>query len=68
MRCRSRDGPCGSHQLDARALKCETSVGSTVELPGLWCLGLVCEKFLVAGLGVIVDLKLTRVCETFDTP
>lgn len=31
MRWRRRDGPCGSHQLDARALKWETSVGSTEE-------------------------------------
>jgi hypothetical protein len=38
MRWRRRDGPWGSHQLDASALKWETSVGSTVELEvGLWC-------------------------------
>jgi hypothetical protein len=30
MRWRSREGPWGSHQLEARALKCDTSVGSTV--------------------------------------
>ena len=29
IRWRRREGPCGSHQLEARALKCETSVGST---------------------------------------
>jgi len=31
MRWRRRDGPCGSHQLEASALKWETSVGSTEE-------------------------------------
>jgi hypothetical protein len=31
MRCRRRDGPWGSHHDEARALKCDTSVGSTVE-------------------------------------
>ncbi len=36
MRCRRREGPWGSHQLDARALKCDTSVESTVEPWGLW--------------------------------
>lgn len=39
MRWRRREGPWGSHQLEARALKCETSVGSTVpvvEEEGLW--------------------------------
>jgi len=38
MRWRSREEPCGSHHEEARALKCETSVGSTVEveLGGLW--------------------------------
>jgi hypothetical protein len=40
MRWRSRDGPCGSHHDDARELKCDTSVGSTVEFEeGLWYLG-----------------------------
>lgn len=29
MRCSSRDEPCGSHHVDARALKCETSSGDT---------------------------------------
>jgi hypothetical protein len=32
MRWRRRDGPWGSHQLLARALKWETSVGSTEEV------------------------------------
>lgn len=31
MRWRRREGPTGSHQLEARALKWETSVGSTVD-------------------------------------
>jgi hypothetical protein len=31
IRCKRRDGPWGSHQVDARALKCETSVGLTEE-------------------------------------
>jgi hypothetical protein len=44
MRWRSRDGPWGSHHDDASALKCNTSVGSTVEFEeGLWCLGVVVE-------------------------
>ena len=29
MRWRSREEPCGSHHVDARALKCDTSVGLT---------------------------------------
>lgn len=33
MRCSSRDGPWGSHQLEASALKCDTSVGSTEPWP-----------------------------------
>ena len=44
MRWRSREGPWGSHQLDARALKCETSVGSTVPVEGSWFVDGVCEK------------------------
>ena len=34
MRCKRREGPCGSHQLEARALKWETSVGSTEDACG----------------------------------
>lgn len=34
MRCRRREGPWGSHQLLARALKWVTSVASTVEGEG----------------------------------
>lgn len=34
MRWRRREGPWGSHQLEARALKCVTSVGSTEDLGG----------------------------------
>lgn len=30
MRCRILEGPWGSHQDEARALKCETSSGETV--------------------------------------
>lgn len=42
MRCRGREGPWGSHQDEASALKWETSVGSTVELDvGLWYFGVV---------------------------
>lgn len=40
IRCSKREEPCGSHHDEARALKCDTSVGSTVELDegeGLWC-------------------------------
>jgi hypothetical protein len=29
MRCKSREEPCGSHHVEARALKCDTSVGLT---------------------------------------
>jgi hypothetical protein len=56
MRWRSRDGPCGSHHDDARALKCDTSVGSTVEVEeGLWCLGVVVDmvRDVYAGIGGI---------------
>lgn len=31
IRCRRRDGPCGSHHVEARALKWEISAGETVE-------------------------------------
>lgn len=34
MRCKSREGPWGSHQLLARALKWVTSAGSTEEFGG----------------------------------
>lgn len=39
MRCNNLDEPCGSHHVDARALKCETSSGLTLESapePVLW--------------------------------
>lgn len=32
IRWSRRDGPCGSHQVEARALKCETSVGLTEDV------------------------------------
>ena len=32
MRCSNRDEPCGSHHVEARALKCDTSVGLTDEV------------------------------------
>jgi hypothetical protein len=32
IRCRSREEPWGSHHVDARALKCETSSGLTEEV------------------------------------
>ena len=35
MRCSSREDPCGSHHVEARALKCDTSVGLTDEVV-LW--------------------------------
>jgi hypothetical protein len=69
MRCRSREGPWGSHQLEASALKCDTSVGSTVpvcvEAEGLWRVEGVVEKHRVAiagatrraeGLGIVAVL------------
>ena len=31
MRCRRREGPCGSHQVEARAEKWESSVDETEE-------------------------------------
>ena len=34
IRWRRREGPTGSHQLEASALKWETSVGSTVDFGG----------------------------------
>ena len=34
IRCSRRDGPCGSHQLEARREKCESSWGSIVEGEG----------------------------------
>ena len=44
MRWRSREGPWGSHHDEAMALKCDTSVGSTVEFgEGLWCFGVVVD-------------------------
>jgi hypothetical protein len=53
MRCSRREGPCGSHHDDARALKCDTSVGSTVELGvGLWCFGVVVDMHREVGRGV----------------
>ena len=30
MRCKRREEPCGSHHVEARALKWETSVGLTL--------------------------------------
>lgn len=39
MRCSNLDEPCGSHHVDARALKCETSSGLTLDFapePVLW--------------------------------
>lgn len=42
MRWRSREGPVGSHQLDASALKWDTSVGST-------------EDFEASGVDEIVE-------------
>lgn len=57
MRCRSRDEPCGSHQLEARALKCETSVGSTVEGEGgLCCVVGVHVKARVGGIRLLAGL------------
>ena len=32
MRCRRREDPWGSHHVEARALKCDTSVGLTEEV------------------------------------
>ena len=58
MRWRRREGPWGSHQLDARALKCDTSVGSTVELVGLCCRALVNEKVRAVVAGAIRSVVL----------
>lgn len=47
MRWSRREGPWGSHHDEARALKCDTSVGSTVEVEfgvGLWCRDAVVDK------------------------
>lgn len=72
MRWRRREGPWGSHQLDARALKCKTSVGSTVELLaglGLWCRVVVDEKVREAVAGAIrrtVFLECVWHCEVCE--
>ena len=42
MRCRSREEPWGSHHVDARALKCETSSGLTEEV--LWARNWFCTN------------------------
>jgi hypothetical protein len=34
MRCRRREEPCGSHHVEARALKWEISVGETEDEVG----------------------------------
>lgn len=52
MRWRSREEPWGSHQEEARALKCDTSVGSTVEGEGLCGRGSVVVKARTAVQGV----------------
>jgi hypothetical protein len=53
IRWRSREGPWGSHHDDARALKCDTSVGSTVELGvGLCCFGAVVDMHREVGGGI----------------
>jgi len=77
MRCRSRDGPVGSHHDDARALKCVISVSSTVEREeALWevCdreIGAVWlkvrEERIIGALGVQVwilgaDVNIRRLC------
>jgi hypothetical protein len=76
MRWRRREGPWGSHQLEARALKCDTSVGSTVpvlvRVEGLCCrVGVVVKHRDVAGNGmrgamVLCVAGVRRVCETHD--
>lgn len=67
MRWRRREGPWGSHHDDARALKCDTSVGSTVPLlgdaEGLWRLVGVLERKreairgIARGIGGRVDVR-----------
>lgn len=43
MRWRSRDEPLGSHHVDARALKCDTSVGLTEDAV-LWTRNWFCTN------------------------
>jgi hypothetical protein len=64
MRWRSRDGPCGSHHDDASALKCDTSVGSTVPVlvEGLWLVTGVEEKHREA-VGTMRCARCLRVVE-----
>jgi len=70
MRWRRREGPWGSHHDDASALKCDTSVGSTVEVVlgvGLWCLGAVVDMHRELGDGIrngdcLGIVRLDEVC------
>jgi len=70
MRWRRREGPWGSHHDDASALKCDTSVGSTVEVElgvGLWCLGAVVDMHRELAGGIrngdcLVAVRHDEVC------
>jgi hypothetical protein len=44
IRCRSREEPWGSHHVDARALKCETSSGLTEDEDELWARNWFCTN------------------------
>ena len=56
MRCSRRELPWGSHHDEARALKWDTSVGSTVEAEGLWGRDCVVVKARV-GVVVVEDMR-----------
>jgi hypothetical protein len=55
IRCRSREEPWGSHHVDARALKCETSSGLTEEV--LWARNWFCTNL---GAALRRRLRLRR--------
>ena len=53
MRCRRREGPCGSHQVEARAEKWESSVEETEE--GCGGVGGVGDLGCAWGRGCVVE-------------
>lgn len=71
MRCSSREEPWGSHHEEARALKCDTSVGSTVEVGevGLWCrVGVVVKaRVAVDGMHDVLAIVDLWTCEVWRT-
>lgn len=60
MRWRRREGPWGSHQLLARALKWETSVGSTEECGGVEEDSGAVEEAEERRTGIVGDIGVSR--------